>query len=45
MLEATQPGAVVNTDEWSTYCHLGEADRSHVAVCHGPGKREWARDE
>ena len=45
MLEATQPGMVVNTDEWGAYCHLGEADRIHVTVCHAPGKREWARDD
>ena len=45
MLEATQKGATVNTDEWGAYYRLSEAQRNHVAVCHTPGKRVWARDD
>jgi transposase len=41
----TTPGCAVYTDEWSGYARLGELDRSHAAVCHTPGKREWARDD
>ena len=45
VLQATQPGSTVNTDEWGAYNHLEEADRLHVTVCHTPGKRVWAKDE
>jgi transposase len=39
----TQDQAVVNTDEWGAYDHLGETGRTRQAVCHG--QREWARDD
>jgi hypothetical protein len=45
VLAATQPGTVVNTDEWGAYRHLPEAGRVHATVCHTPGKRVWAKDE
>lgn len=45
LLKATQPGAVVNTDEWKAYNRIPEAGRVHVSVCHTPGKRVWARDD
>ena len=45
MLGSTQPGTVVNTDEWGAYHHLPQADRLHLTVCHTPGNREWARDD
>jgi len=45
VLMATQPGATVNTDEWSAYAHLPDAQRVHLTVCHTPGKRVWARDD
>lgn len=45
VLEATTPGAVVNTDECSAYDRLPEHGRGHAAVCHSAGKREWARDD
>ncbi len=45
VLTSTQPGTTVNTDEWSAYVHLPEAQRKHVTVCHTPGKRVWARDD
>lgn len=45
VLDATQPGSTINTDEWGAYNHLVEADRLHVTVCHTPGKRVWARDD
>ena len=45
VLDATQNGTTVNTDEWGAYHHLSGAQRKHVAVCHTPGKREWARDD
>jgi len=45
VLGATTPGAVVNTDELSAYDGLEEHGRRHVAVCHTPGKRVWARDD
>lgn len=44
-MEATLSGAVINTDEWAAYDHLGENDRGHVAVCHAAGKGQWARDD
>ena len=44
VLKATKPGTTVNTDEWGAYHRLGDADRRHVAVCHAPGHRVWARD-
>jgi transposase-like protein len=45
VLDATKPGAVVNTDEWRAYDHLSEFDREHVTVCHAPHRRVWARDD
>ena len=45
VLDATQVGTTVNTDEWGAYNHLSEAQRKHVTVCHTPGKRVWARDD
>jgi hypothetical protein len=45
VLDATQYGTTVNTDEWGVYYHLSEAQRKHSTVCHTPGKRVWARDE
>jgi transposase-like protein len=45
VLDATQPGCTINTDEWGAYTHLSEAQRTHVTVCHAPGRREWARDD
>jgi transposase-like protein len=45
VLDATQDGTTVNTDEWGAYYHLSEARRKHATVCHTPGKRVWARDE
>ena len=41
----TRPDATVNTDEWTAYQCLPDTGRTHKAVCHTPGKREWARDE
>lgn len=45
VLNATQPGSTINTDEWGAYNHLAKADRLHVTVCHAPGSRVWARDD
>lgn len=45
VLEQTQPGTVVNTDEWSIYFALPAHGRVHRTVCHKPGAREWARDD
>jgi transposase len=41
----TAPGCTVYTDDWGSYAHLPELGRPHAAVCHTPGKREWARDD
>ncbi len=43
VLEATQPGATVNTDEWGGYHRLSEKQRVHSTVCHA--QRVWARDD
>ena len=32
-------------DEWKSYNRLHESGRTHVSVCHTPGKRVWAKDE
>lgn len=45
VLAATAAGATVNTDEWRAYDRLPDNDRVRKAVCHSPGKREWARDD
>lgn len=44
VLDRTQAGATVNTDEWGAYDHLSENDRHHVQVCHTPANRTWAKD-
>lgn len=41
----TAPFSAVYTDEWSGYGRLPGLDREHAAVCHAPGRREWARDD
>src|SRR5262249_16625745 len=45
VVNQTQPGTVVNTDEWGGYDRLPAKGRGRAAVCHTPGKREWARDD
>jgi transposase len=45
VVDMTKPGAMVNTDEWAGYNRLPESDRGRSAVCHAPGRREWARDD
>lgn len=46
VLETTQYGSTINTDEWGAYNHLSDQEqRKHVTVCHTPGKRVWAKDE
>jgi transposase-like protein len=45
LVEQTQPGTLVNTDEWSGYNHLPARGRGRAAVGHTPGEREWARDD
>jgi len=45
VVDATNPGTMVYTDEWSGYNHLPELGRGHATVCHSPGRREWARDD
>lgn len=42
---ATQPGSVVNTDEWRGQGWVEESGRQRQAVNHSPGVREWARDD
>ena len=37
--------STVYTDEWAAYDRLPELGRGHAAVCHTPGRREWARDD
>ena len=39
----TNPGAMLNTDEWRAYGRVPELGRGHVTVNHGAG--EWARDD
>jgi hypothetical protein len=41
----TKYGALVYTDEWTGYDHLPESGRGRAAVCHAPGRREWACDD
>lgn len=43
--EATQPEAVVNTDEWRGFNWLEATEHPHSSVIHNPANREWARDE
>lgn len=45
VVDTTKPGAMVNTDEWAGYNRRPELDRGRAAVCHAPGRREWARDD
>jgi transposase-like protein len=45
VLDATQDGTTVNTDEWGAYYHLPEAQRKHPTLCHTLGKRVWVRHE
>ena len=45
VVKMTKPGTLVNTDEWAGYDRLPAKGRGRVAVCHTPGKREWARDD
>jgi transposase len=45
VVNMTKPGTLVNTDEWAGYDRLPAKGRGRVAVCHAPGKREWARDD
>jgi transposase len=45
VVDQTQPGTLVNTDEWSGYNALPALGRGRAAVCHSPGEREWARDD
>ena len=40
---ASEPGAMVYTDEWRGYDRLPEMRRGHATVCHA--EREWARDD
>jgi transposase len=45
VVDMTKPGAMVNTDEWAGDNRLPELGRGRAAVCHAPGRREWARDD
>jgi transposase len=45
VVNMTKRGAMVNTDEWAGYDRLPELGRGRAAVCHAPGRREWARDD
>jgi transposase len=43
VLPATEPGAMVYTDDWNGYNPLGRRDRGHATVNHNRG--EFARDD
>jgi transposase len=43
VLPATEPGAMVSTDDWNGYNPLGRRDRGHATVNHNRG--EFARDD
>ena len=45
VVDMTIRGAMVNTDEWAGYDRLPKSGRGRAAVCHAPGRREWARDD
>ena len=45
VVKMTKFDTLVNTDEWAGYDRLPAKGRGRVAVCHTPGKREWARDD
>ena len=42
--DTTAPKSTVNTDEWTGYSRVAANDRTHLTVCHTPGKRVWAKD-
>ena len=42
--DTTMAKSTVNTDEWTGYSRVAQNDRTHVTVCHTPGKRVWAKD-
>jgi transposase-like protein len=42
--DTTQPDVTLNTDEWKGYARVATTGRTHVTVCHTPGKRVWAKD-
>ena len=44
VLPATEPGAMVYTDEWNGYKPLGRSGRGHATVNHNRG-RSTARDD
>jgi transposase len=41
--DSARPGAMVYSDEWSSYDHLKELGFGHATVCHIA--HEWARDD
>ncbi len=43
VLPATEPGAMVSTDDWNGYNPLGRSGRGHATVNHNRG--EFARDD
>ena len=43
VLPATEPGAMVYTDDWNGYNPLSRRDRGHATVNHNRG--EFARDD
>ena len=43
VLPATEPGAMVYTDDWDGYNPLARRDRGHATVNHN--RREFARDD
>jgi transposase len=43
VVSQTEPGTMVNTDDWSAYKCLPTEDRRHATVVHL--KYEWARDD
>jgi len=45
VVDMTKRGTMVNTDEWAGYVRLPASGRGRAAVCHAPGRREWARDD
>ena len=45
VVNMTRRGTMVYTDEWAGYDRLPESGRGWAAVCHAPGRREWARDD
>jgi len=45
VLAATEPGSLINTDEWQAYKSLSDHERMHVFVTHSGPKEDWARDD